>query len=80
MHTNPYDGTGENPKEYVTPYPNQQHARMSDWDVVNRTQYKGDNFIKYSGEVPQFAQEQLFAWEAAARGNDVNILVGGVRC
>eukprot|EP00042_Codosiga_hollandica_P053058 m.684956 g.684956 ORF g.684956 m.684956 type:complete len:208 (-) comp58616_c0_seq1:185-808(-) len=43
-------------------------------DAWIRTHYAGDNFVRYGGEVPKFAEEQLFAWEAHARGNDVNVL------
>ncbi|KAJ1910606.1 mRNA splicing protein [Tieghemiomyces parasiticus] len=32
--------------------------------------FAGDNFVRYSGEAGQLANLQLFAWEAAERGND----------
>ncbi|KAK7687039.1 mRNA splicing protein [Cerrena zonata] len=35
--------------------------------------FAGDNFLRYSGEAPEVAKLQLFAWNAAARGNDVHV-------
>lgn len=35
--------------------------------------FAGDNFLRHSGEAPEVAKLQLFAWNAAARGNDVHI-------
>ncbi|KAF8650438.1 hypothetical protein AX16_005241 [Volvariella volvacea WC 439] len=35
--------------------------------------FAGDNFFRYSGEAPEVQQLQLFAWQAAARGNDVHL-------
>ncbi|KAI6026177.1 Pre-mRNA splicing Prp18-interacting factor-domain-containing protein [Pisolithus microcarpus] len=32
--------------------------------------FAGENFFRYSGEAPQVQQLQLFAWQAAQRGND----------
>lgn len=37
--------------------------------------YAGDNFVRYSGQVPQFAETQLFAWDASNRGTDVSVMV-----
>ena len=37
--------------------------------------YAGDSFIRFSGEVPKFAETQMFAWEASNRGTDVSALV-----
>lgn len=36
--------------------------------------YAGDNFVRYSGEVPRVAEHQLFAWQAAEQGADLHIL------
>ncbi|GBE81115.1 pre-mRNA-splicing factor SLU7 [Sparassis latifolia] len=35
--------------------------------------FAGDNFLRSSGEAPEVQQLQLFAWTAAARGNDVHM-------
>ncbi|THG99526.1 hypothetical protein EW026_g2838 [Hermanssonia centrifuga] len=35
--------------------------------------FAGENFLRYSGEAPDVQQLQLFAWNAAARGNDVHM-------
>ncbi|KAF8919839.1 pre-mRNA-splicing factor SLU7 [Mucidula mucida] len=35
--------------------------------------FAGDNFLRYSGDAPDVQQLQLFAWQAAARGNDVHL-------
>ncbi|KAJ7594283.1 Pre-mRNA splicing Prp18-interacting factor-domain-containing protein [Mycena floridula] len=35
--------------------------------------FAGDNFFRYSGEAPEVQALQLFAWQAAARGNDVHL-------
>lgn len=35
--------------------------------------FAGENFFRYSGEAPQVQQLQLFAWQAAQRGNDVHL-------
>ncbi|CCM01491.1 uncharacterized protein FIBRA_03545 [Fibroporia radiculosa] len=35
--------------------------------------FAGDNFLRYSGEAPEVQKLQLFAWNAAARGNDVHM-------
>ncbi|KAF9529178.1 Pre-mRNA splicing Prp18-interacting factor-domain-containing protein [Crepidotus variabilis] len=35
--------------------------------------FAGDNFYRYSGESEDVQQLQLFAWQAAARGNDVHL-------
>ncbi|KAJ7287822.1 Pre-mRNA splicing Prp18-interacting factor-domain-containing protein [Mycena rebaudengoi] len=35
--------------------------------------FAGDNFFRYSGEANDVQQLQLFAWQAAARGNDVHL-------
>ncbi|KAG8894211.1 mRNA splicing protein, partial [Tulasnella sp. 403] len=36
-------------------------------------QFAGDNFQRFSGEAPTMQKLQLFAWQSAARGNDVHI-------
>ena len=36
--------------------------------------YAGDNFVRASGDVSNFARIQLFAWEAAEKGHDVHTL------
>lgn len=35
--------------------------------------FAGDNFFRYSGEAPAVQKLQLFAWQSAARGNDVHL-------
>ncbi|THH04575.1 hypothetical protein EW145_g5412 [Phellinidium pouzarii] len=35
--------------------------------------FAGDNFFRYSGESPDVQRLQLFAWQSAARGNDVHL-------
>ncbi|KAJ3791093.1 Pre-mRNA splicing Prp18-interacting factor-domain-containing protein [Lentinula aff. detonsa] len=35
--------------------------------------FAGENFFRSSGEAPAVQQLQLFAWQAAARGNDVHL-------
>ncbi|KAI0728130.1 pre-mRNA-splicing factor SLU7 [Fomitopsis betulina] len=35
--------------------------------------FTGDNFLRFSGEAPEVQKLQLFAWNAAARGNDVHM-------
>ncbi|KAF7790328.1 hypothetical protein EIP86_001283 [Pleurotus ostreatoroseus] len=37
------------------------------------TPFSGENFLRYTGEAPEVQQLQLFAWNAAARGNDVHM-------
>ncbi|KAF8236574.1 hypothetical protein L208DRAFT_1421968 [Tricholoma matsutake] len=40
---------------------------------ASEARFAGDNFFRYSGEAPDVQQLQLFAWQAAARGNDVHL-------
>lgn len=40
---------------------------------AEEARFAGDNFFRYSGEAPEVQQLQLFAWQAAARGNDVHL-------
>lgn len=35
--------------------------------------FAGDNFLRSSGDAPEVQKLQLFAWQAAARGNDVHL-------
>lgn len=35
--------------------------------------FAGDNFLRFSGDAPEVQKLQLFAWQAAARGNDVHL-------
>ena len=37
------------------------------------SKFAGDNFYRYSGEAPAVQKLQLFAWQSAARGNDVHL-------
>ncbi|KAM5531573.1 hypothetical protein V8D89_014742 [Ganoderma adspersum] len=37
------------------------------------SQFAGENFLRFSGEAPEVQKLQLFAWNAAARGNDVHV-------
>lgn len=36
--------------------------------------YKGENFVRFSGDTQQHANAQLFAWEAHEKGVDVHLL------
>jgi pre-mRNA-processing factor SLU7 len=38
-----------------------------------KARFAGDNFHRYSGEADEMQRLQLFAWQAAARGNDVHL-------
>ncbi|KAL0956392.1 hypothetical protein HGRIS_002539 [Hohenbuehelia grisea] len=40
---------------------------------AEEAKFAGDNFLRYSGEAPDVQKLQLFAWQAAARGNDVHL-------
>lgn len=35
--------------------------------------FAGDNFLRHSGDAPEVQKLQLFAWQSAARGNDVHL-------
>lgn len=35
--------------------------------------FAGDNFLRYSGDATNIQKLQLFAWNSAARGNDVHL-------
>ncbi|CAO3630833.1 unnamed protein product [Cunninghamella echinulata] len=35
--------------------------------------FSGDNFTRYSGDAPEMAKVQLFAWQAADRGTEVHL-------
>lgn len=39
----------------------------------NDTNFAGDNFTRYSGDAPNMAKAQMFAWQAADRGNEVHL-------
>ncbi|KAI8379650.1 Pre-mRNA splicing Prp18-interacting factor-domain-containing protein [Radiomyces spectabilis] len=36
-------------------------------------QFGGDNVLRYTGDAPEMAKVQMFAWQAADRGNDVHL-------
>ena len=38
-----------------------------------KAKFAGDNFLRYSGEAPEVQELQLFAWQSAARGNDIHL-------
>ncbi|KIJ67966.1 hypothetical protein HYDPIDRAFT_107513 [Hydnomerulius pinastri MD-312] len=38
--------------------------------------FAGENFFRFSGEAPEVQKLQLFAWQAAQRGNDVHLNAG----
>ncbi|KAG2078930.1 pre-mRNA-splicing factor SLU7 [Suillus decipiens] len=40
---------------------------------AEEAKFAGDNFFRFSGEAPEVQELQLFAWQAAARGNDVHL-------
>ncbi|KAI1794127.1 Pre-mRNA splicing Prp18-interacting factor-domain-containing protein [Ganoderma leucocontextum] len=40
---------------------------------AEESQFAGENFLRFSGEAPEVQKLQLFAWNAAARGNDVHV-------
>eukprot|EP00049_Salpingoeca_infusionum_P003174 m.64242 g.64242 ORF g.64242 m.64242 type:complete len:625 (-) comp11995_c0_seq1:314-2188(-) len=35
--------------------------------------YAGDNFVRYTGDVPAMAERQLFAWDAAEKGSSLHL-------
>lgn len=35
--------------------------------------FSGDNFVRYTGDAPQMAKVQMFAWQASDRGNEVHL-------
>lgn len=35
--------------------------------------FAGDNFVRYTGDAPQMAKVQMFAWQASERGNEVHL-------
>lgn len=35
--------------------------------------FAGDNFLRYSGDSTNLQKLQLFAWQSAQRGNNVNV-------
>ncbi len=35
--------------------------------------FRGDNFVRYTGEVTSIAEKQLFAWEAGDHGADIHL-------
>lgn len=41
--------------------------------VLYQSKFAGENFFRYSGEAPDVQNLQMFAWNAAARGNDVHL-------
>lgn len=40
---------------------------------AEEARFAGDNFHRFSGEAPEVQSLQLFAWQAAARGNDIHL-------
>lgn len=40
---------------------------------LSQAKFAGDNFLRSSGDAPEVQKLQLFAWQAAARGNDVHL-------
>lgn len=42
-------------------------------DELIQAAFAGENFVRTSGEAPEFQQLQLFAWQANQRGNDVHV-------
>ncbi|KAJ3110233.1 mRNA splicing protein [Phlyctochytrium bullatum] len=36
--------------------------------------YAGDNFVRWTGDAPNLAKLQVFAWQAAERGKDVHLI------
>ncbi|XP_035779210.1 pre-mRNA-splicing factor Slu7-like [Anopheles albimanus] len=38
------------------------------------TDFAGENFVRFSGDIQKHAQAQLFAWEAYGKGVDVHVL------
>lgn len=39
-----------------------------------RIDYKGENFVRFTGDTRKHAKAQLFAWEAYEKGVDVHLL------
>lgn len=53
-----------------------RHISEPSSGTLTRTQkakFAGDNFLRYSGEAPEVQELQLFAWQSAARGNDIHL-------
>ncbi|KAI7873346.1 Pre-mRNA splicing Prp18-interacting factor-domain-containing protein [Mucor mucedo] len=50
---------------------------MRDNPLDNQTEegidFSGDNFVRYTGDAPQMAKVQMFAWQASERGNEVHL-------
>ena len=42
--------------------------------IAFRTEFAGENFVRYTGDTQKHAQAQLFAWEAHGKGVDVHVL------
>lgn len=42
--------------------------------VILRSEYAGENFVRFTGDTVSQAAAQVFAWEAASRGLDVHLL------
>ena len=40
----------------------------------DEVEYAGDNFVRVTGDTVEHARAQLFAWEAASKGLDVQAL------
>ena len=70
MHANPYEASENEPSAYAWPF-----ISLYPDPFTSTANYAGDSFIRYSGEVPKFAETQMFAWEASNRGTDVSALV-----
>lgn len=41
--------------------------------ILLQMTFAGDNFLRYSGDAARIQKLQLFAWQSAARGNDVHM-------
>jgi pre-mRNA-processing factor SLU7 len=49
-----------------------REAPLKDTDPSDAS-FAGDNFARYSGDAPNMARAQMFAWQAANRGNEVHL-------
>ncbi|KAI0683581.1 Pre-mRNA splicing Prp18-interacting factor-domain-containing protein [Cytidiella melzeri] len=57
----------DNPLQNVPP------EEVQNYSLFFIALFAGENFLRYSGEATEVQKLQLFAWNAAARGNDVHM-------
>lgn len=54
--------------------PKTRSMRDNPYNTEHEVDYKGENFMRFSGDTQQHANAQLFAWEAHEKGVDVHLL------